>query len=161
MHWLSHPRIANLLLLFRTTKILTKMHSSIMRVSQHALGRGVCIPACTGQWGVSQHALDRGCLPRGSVCPGGVSAQRGVCLEGWGVCLGVSVQGEGGWGCLLRGCLPRGVSAWGEGMGVFAQGVSATHPLPPWTEWQTPVKTLPCRNYIVDGKNCFWNHKGR
>ena len=32
------------------------------------------------------------------------------------------------------------------GWGVW---VSARHPS--WTEWQTPVKTLPCRNYVVDG----------
>ena len=24
---------------------------------------------------------------------------------------------------------------------------------PPWTELQTLVKTLPCRNYVADGKN--------
>ena len=24
---------------------------------------------------------------------------------------------------------------------------------PPWTEWQTRVKTFPCRNYVADGKN--------
>ena len=68
-------------------------------VSQHALGRGVCILACTGQGGrrcVSQHALGRGVsagLPGSGVCPvGGV----------------VSAQ----WGCSVcpgRGCLPMGV----------------------------------------------------
>ena len=51
-------------------------------VSQHALGRGVCIPACTGQGGVSQHALgrdikyeilkDKVLNPPGDVCPGDV-----------------------------------------------------------------------------------------
>ena len=72
---------------------LTRMHSSRMRtaglltVSQHALGRGVCIPACTRQgvypsmhWagGVSQHALGRGVPAQGGVC-------LGVCLPGGGV----------------------------------------------------------------------------
>ena len=92
-------------------------------VSQHAVGRGC----------VSQHALGRwlsawGMFAREGVCPGGV-CPRG-CLSG-GVCLGVSTQGLSAWGCLPRGvCLP--------------------HPL--WTEWQTPVKTFPCRNYVADGK---------
>ena len=102
-------------------------------------------PACTGQVGVSQHALGRGvsvhggvcpwgCLSRGvcsdecllgGVCPGGVSAQEG-CLPRRGVCPGgVSAQE----GCLPRrgvcpggvsaqeGCLPRGVC-----LGVSAWG---------------------------------------
>ena len=52
-------------------------------VSQHALGRGVCIPVCTGQGGVCvcQHALGMGvslpreCLPEwGCLSVGGVSA---------------------------------------------------------------------------------------
>ena len=30
-------------------------------------------------------------------------------------------------------------------------GVSARHP-PLWTEWQTPVKTLPCRKYAAGSK---------
>ena len=37
------------------------------------------------------------------------------------------------------GCLPRGVC------------LSGRQP-PPVTEWQTRVKTLPCRNYVADGK---------
>ena len=55
----------------RTARLLT--------VSQHALGRG----------GVSQHALGRevsaagGCLPRGYLPEGGVSAWRGVCPGRW------------------------------------------------------------------------------
>ena len=61
-------------------------------VSQYALGRGLCIPACTGQGGglypsmhwevgwVSQHALGRGVYPS-------------MHLEG---------------GCLPKGCLPGG-----------------------------------------------------
>ena len=34
--------------------------------------------------------------------------------------------------------------------GIFP---SACWDTPPWTEWQTGVKTLPCRNYVADGKN--------
>ena len=50
-------------------------------------------------------------------------------------------------------CVPGGVSARGT---VSDQAECATHPLlpsphPPLTEWQTPVKTLPCRNYVEDG----------
>ena len=51
------------------------------------------------------------------------------------------------WGrgvCLGGVCLPRRESAW---------GVSGRRPLPLWTEWQKGVKTLPCRNYVADGKN--------
>ena len=70
---------------------LTRMHSSRMRtaglltVSQHALGRGVCIPACTRQGVYPSMHLAGVCLPKGGVCPrwrmpGGVSAgRRGVC----------------------------------------------------------------------------------
>ena len=70
--------------------------------------------------------------------------------------------------CLPGGCLFRGLSAWG---GVSAQVVSAQeeclhggsaqlhawiHP-PQWTEWQTGVKTLPCRNYVADSKKFGYN----
>ena len=48
------------------------------------VGRGVCIPACTGQGVcVSQYALGRGvsaqeggCVPRTGVCPGGIHPPR-------------------------------------------------------------------------------------
>ena len=43
------------------------------------------------------------------------------------------------------GCLPGGVCPGG----VCPGGVWQT--LPPWTEWQVLVKTLPCRNYVADG----------
>ena len=119
------------------------MHSSRMPTVRcsglHALGRGGCIPACTGQGVcvsqhalgrecVSQHALGRGlCIPactgqgfvcRGCVCPWGC-LPRGMCLQG-GVCPG---------GCLPRGCvsqhaLGRG-SAWGVCPGGCMLGVSA------------------------------------
>ena len=48
------------------------------------------------------------------------------------------------------GCLPRGVSA----QGVTARGCLPDTPLPlRWTESQTGVKTLHCRNYAGDGNN--------
>ena len=54
------------------------------RVSQHALGRGMCIPACIGQGVVCPGYLPGsvcpgGCLATGDVSAGGVSAQGGVC----------------------------------------------------------------------------------
>ena len=55
-----------------------------------------------------------------------------------GVCAG---------GCVAQGrCLPGG--------GLSAQRGCLPHP-PPWTESQMPVKTLPCRNYVTDGKNIY------
>ena len=61
----------------------TRMHSSRMRIARLLTpwAGGVCIPACTGQGGVSQHALGRWRLPRG-VCPGV-----------GGICPGGSVRG--------------------------------------------------------------------
>ena len=80
---------------------------------------------------VSQYALGRGGVCLGVVvCPGGVSsramsAQGGVCpggvFPGAGVCPG------------RRSVCPEGVKT------------------PLWTEWQTGVKTLPCRNFVAGG----------
>ena len=67
------------------------------------------------------------CIPVGCVPP---SAAVAVCRGGG--CL------PGGGGSGQGGCLPRG------------DVCQITSP-PPWTEWQTPVKTLPCRNYVADG----------
>ena len=73
---------------------------------------------------------------------GGVSAQ-GVCVYPTGCLLG----GMSTWGWYLLGeCLPR--------LG------SLPHTPPLWTEWQTPVKILPCHNYIADGDKqvcCVWD----
>ena len=67
------------------------------------------------------------------VCLGGVSAQMG-CLPRGGVSWGWGVSAQGGvcivGGVCRGGCLPN---------------------TPPWTEWQTGVKTLPCHNYVADG----------
>ena len=60
---------------------------------------------------------------------GGVSDQGGVCL-------GVSALN----GCLSKGCLPRGVS---------------TRQPREQNDWQTGVKTLPCRNYVSTFLNIY------
>ena len=100
------------------------MHSSEMRtallltVFQHALGVGVGVRWQVSAWG-------------------------GVCPIRWGVCLGVSAQGDvclgSVWpvGVSAQGgaCPLEGVSAWGRG--CLAKGVSATPPV----DRQTPVKT--------------------
>ena len=96
-----------------------------------------------------------GCLPGGCL-PGGMSTW-GVSIQG-GVCLGVSAQGVGGvwsWGYLPRGCLPGGLPRMGVCPGSTGRVVCQTPPYPPrldrMTEWQTGVKTLPCRNFVADG----------
>ena len=72
----------------------------------------------------------------------------------------VAVSGGGGGGSGQGGCLPKVGVCPGDVClrGVSAQVVSARHTvLPLWTEWQTDVKTLPCRNYVADGKNTIKN----
>ena len=89
------------------------------------------MPACTVQGDVSQHALGRGCVSQHAL------GKEGVCPVG--ICLpGVSAKGVSGWGC---GRQPP----WTRDRHHF--------PPLPWTEWQTGVKTLPCRNLVVGGKN--------
>ena len=76
--------------------------------------------------------------------------------------------GRGGclprWVFAQRGCLNRGVSARGSAQERSAQGGSGDRVclreclprrgcLPRMTDWQTGVKTLPCHNYVADGKN--------
>ena len=124
-----------------------------------------CVPPAhwPSRGGVS--VLD--CKNPGGVCPGG------VCPGGvmWG-CMsrGVSVQGVSA----------RGLSAWGWSCDLSHHAFDVTCMLPPhqlsvntsaaayivwprcmlgytapllWTEWQTGVKILPCRNFVVGGKN--------
>ena len=63
-----------------------------------------------------------------------------------------------GRGCLLREGVPGVVWPGGvpgvppRGQGGIYPGGRCRHP-PPWTEWQTGVKTLPCRNFVAGGKN--------
>ena len=59
----------------------------------------------------------------------------------WGGCLPAR-------GCLPGSCLPAGVC---PAVVSSCRWVCLPDPLPPWKEWQTHVKTLPCRNYIADG----------
>ena len=111
------------------------MHSSRMRTvhcSNHLLGGGGICPGVGG--GLSGELCvcpGEGCLPRGGVCPEGVSVVQRGCLPRGGVCLGrgvsawgVSPQRVSAWGCLTRRvcpgwCLPGDVrpggrvSAWG------------------------------------------------
>ena len=60
--------------------VYPSMHWARGCVSQHALGRGVCIPACTGQGGVCPGVSAWGCLPGGGYLPGGCMHWRRVCL---------------------------------------------------------------------------------
>ena len=68
----------------------------------------------------------------------------------------VTIRGGGGLPqgavCLPRQCLPGGCVCPGGDVSVCAGGcLPARSPL--WTEWQTCVKILPCRNYIADGSS--------
>ena len=98
------------------------------------ISNGTCTIGLTTGFMFKEECIPVGCVPSaavaicwwGTVCPGGVSAQRCVCLGG---------------------CLPRG-------QGCLLGCVWQTLPL--WTEWQTLVKTLPCRNYAADG-NKNWH----
>ena len=128
-------------------------------------------------------SMSRGGLCPGGLCPGvpvqcegslsrGLSG--GLCLGGLclgGLCLGVSVWGSLSGGSLSGGSLSGGVSVQGESLSgwslsagspsrggspsrvVSVQGLPYRDPLPLWTESQTGVKTLPCRNFVADGNN--------
>ena len=85
------------------TRVYPSMHWT-GGVSQHALDRG-CIPACTGQGVYPSMHWAGVCIPWAGGC-----LPRGFCL---GVCPG--------------GCLPQGMSARGLAREVSAGG-SATHP---------------------------------
>ena len=73
---------------------------------------------------------------------------------------GVCIPACTGRGCVsvLGRCLPKGVSAQGV---CVCPGVCGRHPpgpeadtpppTPLWTEWQTGVKSLPCRNLVAGG----------
>ena len=122
------------------------MHSSRMRTGRalivcwRLLPRGVSAPG--------------GCLLRGVSAPGGVYSQGGGGVWSRGVsALGRSAPGGG---LVLGGCLlPGGLSAPGglcSGGGVVSQHALRQTPSPPWTESQTPVKTLPWPNFVKAGK---------
>ena len=125
----------------------TRMHSSRMRTGRSLtvcrsllpgggcllLGVGVCSGGC-----VLRGVCSRRCLLPGDVCSQGVSAPRGRVSAP----RGVSAPG----GVCSRGGLPPGE------VGIPAC-TEADTPLPPWTESQTPVKTLPWPNFVAAGKN--------
>ena len=80
----------------------------------------------------------------------GVSAQGWGCLSGGGVWPGRSLPGGvSPGGCLPRGCLPR--------ENVCPSACWETPP--PWTEWRAGIKSLPCRNYVADGNNQYFNEE--
>ena len=111
-----------------------------------------------------------GCTCQGVYLPGGVPACRGcTCLwmgvpTGGCTCLGVYLPG----GCtcpggvpaqgmyLPGGSCPGGVSAWG---GVYLLGGVSQHALRQTpthckkNDSTTPVKILPCRNFVADGNS--------
>ena len=88
-------------------------------------GRGVSALGGSALGGVS--------APLGGVCSGGGLLRGGVCS--WGVSTrGVSARG--------------GVCSRGGGGGIPACTEADT---PPWTESQTPVKTLPWPNFVAAG----------
>ena len=82
-------------------------------------------------------------------------------------------SGVGGVGCLLQGVVCSGVCAWfrrrgvpgpwGGGGVVVSQHTLRQIHAPPWTEWQTGAKILPCPKLrlravnITDEAVCPWN----
>ena len=128
--------------------------------------KGTCMTG--GKHGRGGHAWQRGACMAGSMrSRGGIRKKYSaiiflveIHLARGGFCLGVSARGGvSGWesvypgGCVwLDGVSAQGVSAWGVCLrGLLGWGCLPDTPL--WTEWQTPVKTLPCRNYVADGKD--------
>ena len=104
---------------------------------------------------MKQECIPVGCIlpahwPYLRVCsaPGGAYLlPRGVPAWSWGV---------SAWS---RGCLPgpRGGACLVPG-GLWYPNMHWGTPHPLWTESQTPVKILPCPNFVAGGKN--WTEKG-
>ena len=118
-------------------KLTTRKHFSRMHTVRCSGCQGEVVSAQGG--GVCPGGYAQGCVCLGgSVCLGGVSAQGGVCPGGVSledVCLG---------GVCLGGACPG--------------GVSAKHSPPcEKNDCQTPVKILPCRNFVADGKKQLIN----
>ena len=107
-----------------------------------------------------QECIPVGCVPSAAV----TVSEGGWCLPArWGCLLA-------GCGCLHGGCLPR---RWGLSGGYLPRGWLPRGCLPggclpdtppQWTEWQTGVKSLPCRNYVAGGNkskhNVTWYWRG-
>ena len=108
--------------------------------TQECIPVGCVPPAC---WPYpSMHWAVVGCLPGGGLCPGDVWS--GGCML-----RGVGVYPRGG--CLSGGgCLPRGV------LQTPPRTETDTPPCEQ-NDWQTGVKTLPCRNFVADGNKKDWN----
>ena len=108
----------------------TSMHSSRMRTVRSSSHVYPSIPSTGGMYpsmhwagGVSQHALGRGCIP--------------------------ACTGQGG-------VYPKGVSSHRDvcpGGCVSQHALRQTPPPRGQNSWHTPVKILPCRNFVADGKN--------
>ena len=76
---------------------------------------------------------------------------RASASQGGGVCSGGGgVPTRGGGRCDVPG-LGGGVP--GPGGGLASQHALRQTPSPPWTESQTPVKTLPWPNFVAAGNN--------
>ena len=89
--------------------------------------------------GVVVSALGCVCLLQGVSALGGVCSWGDVSSQGVSAPEGVSAPGDR-------------VSAPGGGCGIPACTEADT---PPWTESQTPVKTLPWPNFVAAGNNTF------
>ena len=100
----------------------------LLTVSQHALPRGVSARE-------EGRCLPKGCLPRW-VCPSG-------CLPR---------------GCAQGGVCPTGVLRWCVSLtgGCVADTpqTRGRHTPREENDWQTGVKTLPCRNFVEGGNKC-------
>ena len=85
-----------------------------------------------------QECIPVGCVPSAAVAAGGCASQHAL-----------------GWGCLPGGCLPRGACLGGvcpEGVCPGGGCVCLAGGCLYYTS-QTPVKILPCRNYVTDANN--------
>ena len=82
-----------------------------------------------------------------SQLPGGGCLLQGVCVCSWGSAPG-GASAPGG-GLLWGGSALGGVCSRG---GVSQDALRQKLPPPPWTESQTPVKTLPWPNFVAAGK---------
>ena len=137
-------------------EILDKMHKFLKWYQLSHWGLTLPISFIFKQF-AEKNLVKQDCIPVGCIPP-----TRRPYLP---VC---SVWGGGG-ACLVQGgaCLVRGggeVPAWSGGGGAWSWGVSAWsgwYPSmhwgrpPLWTESQTPVKILPCPNFVAGGNDSW------
>ena len=157
-----------------TTRSLTTCRN-VMGGGTH--GRGACMARGAMRGG------EKACVAggRGPVWQGGGSVHGGDLYGGGAVfmaegamhgrgCVAGGVHGrehalQGG-ACMAGVCMAGG-HAWqggacmaGRGMHGEGHACMALHAQPPpWTEWQTRVKTLPCRNFVAGGNNKIFYEK--